>query len=276
MAISDDGFLSEEAQAEAAKVVTKYKQAFLHLKDVNAKAHEFLREAEATADDPKQIFAIAFFARALCGFQALKVLSEQGFLSECRVVCRNILEVKFKLGFLEKRDDAVSLFLAEYQRHRISRMENMMAGTIPLSPKLDLPDWENLIKVAKERLLNDDGTQKKLPGIKVIAEEAGFISDYLGFYSLLSEAIHSGAAELDDYVEFNEKNQVIGFRYGPTQEPWLVWIILCAAGNLVDCIQITAQIVNATVSPIHRFLEMKHKDMIGMYHDILLAESKSS
>jgi hypothetical protein len=116
---------------------------------------------------------------------------------------------------LEKRKDAVPLFLAEYQRHRIARLENMRDGNIALGSKLVLPDWNELIEKAKTHLVNEDGTRKRLPNIKAIAEGAGFNSDYLGFYSLLSEAIHSGGAELDDYVAFNEKQRVTGFRYGP-------------------------------------------------------------
>jgi Family of unknown function (DUF5677) len=184
-------------------------------------------------------------------------------------------EVKFKLGFLSKRNDAVSLFLAEYQRHRIRRLQNMRDGNISLSAKLKRPDFDKLIEAAQATLQNEDGTQKKLPNISVIADRAGFASDYLGFYSLLSEAIHSGAAELDDYVAFNENDQFTGFRYGPDEGPWLVWIALCAASHLIDCIQITSQLVDANVSQIHRYLEQKHTEILKLYYDDLVADARA-
>ena len=275
MAIPDDGFLSEEARTQASQTVDRYKQAFHHLKDVNIKAHEFLEQIEVGANDARQVFAVAFFARALSGFQALIMLAERGFLSECRVACRNILEVKFKLGFLERRNDAVPLFLAEYQRHRIKRLKNMRDGNIPLSGNLNIPDWNKLIEKAEAKLSSEDGTQKRLPLIQVIAKEADFESDYLGFYTLLSEAIHTGAAELDDYVEFNEKQEVTGFRYGPGEGHWLVWIVLCAAGHFIECLLISARIIDARVSHIHRFLDSKHKEVLELYYDLLLADAKS-
>src|SRR5258708_129653 len=269
MAISDDGFLSEEARDQASRTVAEYQQAFHHLKNVNIKGHEFLREIAPNADSPIQVFAVAFFARALSGFQALILLAERGFVSECRVTCRNILEVKFKLGFLEAHKDAVPLFLAEYQRHRIARLENMRDGNIALGSKLVLPDLNDVIEKAKAHLVNKDGTQKRLPNIKTIAEEAGFNSDYLGLHSSFSEAIHSSAAELDDYVAFNEKQQVTGFRYGPAGGAWLVWIVLYAASHLIECIQITARLVAAKVSQIHRFLDKRHKEILKLDYSTL-------
>src|SRR5690349_16178542 len=90
MPLEDDGFLSEEAQKHAAKAAAEYRQVFNHLKDANAKAHQFLHEVRFNPEDGKHVFALAFFARGLSAFQALKILAERGFISECRVTCRNL------------------------------------------------------------------------------------------------------------------------------------------------------------------------------------------
>jgi hypothetical protein len=132
MPLEDDGFLSEEAQKHAAKEAAEYRQIFNYLKDVNAKAHQFLREVRSNPEDGKHVFALAFFARALSAFQALKILAELGFISECRVTCRNLFEVKFRLGFLEHKSDAVALFIAEHARFKIKRLRNMRDGKIKL------------------------------------------------------------------------------------------------------------------------------------------------
>ena len=270
MSLEDDGYLSEEAKKQAAEFAAEYKQIFNYLRDVNTKAHQFLREAEVSNDDGRGVFAAAFLARALTAFQALSLLAERGFLSECRVICRNILEVKFRLGFLERKDDAFILFLAEHDRSRIKRLRDMRDGKIRLGDDLKKPDWDALIAKAEANLRNPDGSEKRLPQISKMAEEAGFESDYRGYYRFLSDAIHSGAGELEEYVAFNEEGEVSGFSYGPQKNEWLPWITLCAASALIDCLQISSLILRTNSSNIHRFLEERKKEMMGRYYKLMM------
>ncbi len=276
MPLEDDGFLSEEAQKHAAKAAAEYRQIFNYLKDVNAKAHQFLREVQINNNDGKQVFAMAFFARALSAFQALSILAERGFISECRVTCRNLFEVKFRLGFLEQRSDAVPLFIAEHARFKIKRLRDMRDGNIQLGSDLEKPDWDAALARAETLLLNPDGSKRVMPSIRVVAKESGFESNYLGYYSFLSEATHSGAGELEDYVAFNVSGEVTGFNYGPQAGFWLPWTTLLAASVLIDCLQITDRIIGANANPIHRFLEQKKKEMMDRYYMEIMLGAKAS
>jgi hypothetical protein len=276
MPLEDDGFLSAEAQERAAIEAAKYLQIFNHLKNVNAKAHQFLQEVQFNPKDGKHVFALAFFARGLSAFQALKILAERGFISECRVTCRNLFEVKFRLGFLEHKSDAVTLFLAEHARYKIKRLRDMRDGNIKLGNDLEKPDWDAAIARAKSLRRNPDGSERRLPHICKLAKDAGFESDYLGYYSFLSEASHSGAGELDDYVEYDANGQVTGFNYGPQKGYWLPWITLLSANALIDCLQVTARIVGVQASPIHRFLEQKQKEMVERYHESIMGEAREN
>jgi hypothetical protein len=273
----DDGFLSAEAQKNAAKEAAEYRQIFNYLKDVNAKAHQFLREVQINPKDGKQVFALAFFARALSAFQALSLLAERGFISECRVTCRNLFEVKFRLGFLEHRTDAVALLIAEHARFKIKRLRDMREGNIQLGSNREKPDWDAAIAKHETLLRNPDGSERTMPSIRTIANDSGFESDYLGYYTFLSEATHSGAGELEDYVEFNDKSgEVTGFKYGPQTGFWLPWTTLLAASVLIDCLPITDRIVGAQASPIQRFLEQKEKEMLQRYHNLMMLDARES
>jgi hypothetical protein len=269
MSIKDDGFLSEEALQIGADLRAEYKQIFNYLKDVNAKAHQFLQEVAIDNQDGKAVFAVAFFARALTAFQALIALAERGFLSECRVICRNLFEIKFRLGFLENGKDALVLFIAEHNRFKVKRLKAMRDGKIKLGNDLKQPNWDELITKTDATLKNPDGSDRRLPHVEKMAKEAGFESDYLGYYSFLSEAIHSGAGELEEYVSFGEKEEVIGFKYGPESGEWLAWITLCAASELIACLHITARIVETKISPIHRFLEQRKEEMLKRYYKLM-------
>src|SRR5258708_26609605 len=189
MPLEDDGFLSEEAQKHAAKEAAEYRQIFNYLKDVNAKAHQFLREVCINNVDGKHVFALAVVARGLSAFQALKILAERGFISECRVTCRNLFEVKFRLGFLEHKSDAGALFIAEHARFKIKRLRDMRDGNIKLGTDLAKPDWESAIARSGSLRRNPDGSERRLPHICKIAKSAGFESDYLGYYSFFMKNI---------------------------------------------------------------------------------------
>ncbi len=276
MPLEDDGFLSEEAQKHAAKEAAEYRQIFNYLKDVNAKAHQFLREVCINNVDGKHVFALAFFARGLSAFQALKILAERGFISECRVTCRNLFEVKFRLGFLEHKSDAVALFIAERARFKIKRLRNMRDGNIKLGSDLEKPNWDAAIARAEALLSYPDGSERTMPRISTIAKDSGFESDYLGYYTFLSEATHSGAGELEDYVAFNNNGEVTGFNYGPPAGYWLPWITLLSAKVLIDCLQATDRIVGVRASPIQRFLEQKQAEMVQRYHKSIMLDARES
>jgi Family of unknown function (DUF5677) len=277
MPLEDDGFLSEEAQEHAAKEAAEYRQIFNYLKDVNAKAHQFLHEVRSDPEDGKHVFALAFFARALSAFQALRVLAERGFITECRVTCRNLFEVKFRLGFLEHKSDAVAILVAEHARLKIKRLRDMRDGNVQLGSNLEKPDWNAAIAKHETLLRNPDGSERTMPSIRALAKVSGFESDYVGYYSFLSEATHSGAGELEDYVEFDDKSgEVTGFNYGPQAGIWLPWTTLLAASVLIDCLAITNRIVGARASPIQRFLEQKEEEMLQRYHELMMLGARGN
>jgi hypothetical protein len=242
--VPDNGFFSDQAYTVAAKIKTDYKQLFFYLAEANEQAHKYLAKLEVN-QDLKELVAAALLARVLTAYQSLIILVERGFASEAKAVCRNILEAKFKLGFLAEEHKAAEMMLAKYEAERIKRLEKYKAGKLPVHKDAVNPDWQKLIDAAKARQENLIGPKgEKLPHISKIAEESGFSSDYSGPYGFFSDATHSGVGELDAYLEFNDENSAAtNFRYGPSSGPWIPWCTLIATGYLIDCIEITATIL---------------------------------
>jgi Family of unknown function (DUF5677) len=152
----------------------------------------------------------------------------------------------------------------------------MRDGKIKLGSDLEKPALDAAIARAETLLRNPDGSERRLPHICKIAKDAGFESDYLGYYSFLSEATHSGAGELDDYVEFNDNGQVTGFNYGPQKGYWLPWITLLSAKVLIDCLQTTDRIAGVQASPIQRFLEQRQEEMVQRYHKSIMLDARGN
>ena len=156
----------------------------------------------------------------------------------------------------------------------------MKKGTLPVHKDLVDQDWDKLIAEAQARRKNLATTKSKLPTIYEIAKKCGGEVDYFGPYSYFSDATHSGAGELDIYVEFNVDNTAaISFRYGPNDGPWIPWCTLIATGYLRDCIKITSVIFGITKDRLFvawfKARCKRHEEMLDRYRDQLSADFKA-
>jgi Family of unknown function (DUF5677) len=151
--IRHNGFFSDQASSIATKIKTEYKQLFFYLAEANEQAHKYLAKLEVN-QDLKELVAAALLARVLTAYQSLIILTERGFASEAKAVCRNILEARFKLGFLVEEPKAAEMMLAKYGAERIKRLEKYKEGKLPVHKDAGNPDWQKLIDAAKARQEN--------------------------------------------------------------------------------------------------------------------------
>src|SRR5689334_11514225 len=96
--ISEEGFLSDEAERWRQENVTRNGRFYDHFRRVNAFCHRYLAEQALSNQDGTHVFSTSLFARSLTIFQAMVTLSERGFSSEVLACDRMILEIGFKLG----------------------------------------------------------------------------------------------------------------------------------------------------------------------------------
>jgi hypothetical protein len=278
---SDNGFFSDEAKAINAGIRTKYKQLFFYLAEANEQAHKYLGKLEVNSEDLKGLVAAALLSRTLTAYQGLILLAERGFASEVRVICRSILEAKFKLGFLVEEPEAPKMMLAKYEGDRIKRLQKYKAKELPVHKEAADHDWDKLITEGRARQKDLIGPKGGLPHISKIAERCGFQHDYFGPYAYFSDATHSGAAELEIYLEFNdERTAATSFRYGPDDGAWIPWCCLLVTGYLRDCIEISAIIFGANKDRrFHSWFKSRckrHKEMLDRYRDQLSADFKAA
>jgi hypothetical protein len=183
--------------------------------------------------------------RALTAYQALILLAKRGFASESRATCRNVIEAKFRLAYILNKPDAEVLLIAKSEASRAKRLKAQQSGRLRTLKGLSVSDLEALIREAEANQKDSTGKKLKFPQIEKLAEDCGLEQEYLGPYSILSEATHSGVVELESYLKLNaEKNMVVQYLYGPQDGDWVGLVTLLGSGALLDCMEISARVFN--------------------------------
>jgi hypothetical protein len=242
--ISFNGFFSDQANEISEEIKKEHRQLFHYLAEVNEKAHQYRGLWRIKSRDLKRLFAAALFNRALTAYQAMILLIQKGFASEARATCRNILEVKFKLAYLCNEPEAAVRLIAAGEKRRAQRLGDMKLGKLPVVKALENQDWDAVIAKAEAHLKDEKGVERKLPSLRKIAEKCGLEHDYLGFYSLFSEATHSGHIEINSYLKFNpEGTRVETLLYGLEDGDWVELVALQGAGFMIDCMEYSAHVL---------------------------------
>ena len=275
--ISDNGFFSEEAIQKSEAIRREHRQLFFYLAEVNEQAHRYPGLLKVESNNFKQVFTVALFARALTAYQGLIMLAQRSFASEARATCRNILEAKFKLAYLLKEPEAALLLIAKGEKERAKRLRSMQAGDLPVPPELANEDWDSRIKSAEKHLKDAKGKKRKILSTKDIAYRCGLKVDYIGYYSVCSEAAHAGHIELETYLKFNaDTTAVEAFVYGPEDGGWIDWITLQGAGYLLDCMEISASIFGVRSTRdfqlLFKRILRRNNEMMQRYRDLFIVE----
>src|SRR5262249_7370150 len=122
---------------------------------------------------------------------------------------------------------------------------NMKKGEIPVAESLKNQDWDAVIAKAEAPLKDPRVVKKQLPKTtRQIAEKSGLIQDFLGWYSYLSEAAHSGHIEINSYLEFSpDGTRVETVLYGLEDGNWVELVALQGAAFMIDCMEYSGQII---------------------------------
>jgi Family of unknown function (DUF5677) len=266
--ISFIGFFSDQALEISKAIQHEQKQLFFYLSEVNEKSHQYRGLWQVNSTDLKQLFAAALFQRALTSYQALILLIQKGFASEARATCRNILEAKFRLAYLCNEPEAAVLLIALGEKRRAARLRDMKEGALPVAESLKNRDWNSVIAKAEAPLKDPRVVKKQLPRTaKQIAGRSGLMQDYLGWYSYLSEATHSGHIEINSYLEFNRDGTgVKTVLYGLEDGNWVDLVALQGAAFMIDCMEYSGHILRLRSQ---RLFDSLLKSLLKRNNDIM-------
>jgi Family of unknown function (DUF5677) len=268
----EEGFFSDEAEQVRKQIFGHDKQLFNFHKDLTLLVHQFRRGLEVVPDNGKLVIAAALLARAIAAYEAMVFLAMRGFGSETRVSCRSIMEAMFKLAYLLVKPESLTLIIGESERNRRNRLQRMKDGKAPVLEEY-FGDIDALIAAA-------EANAAKWPRATDIAEQTSLQEHYYGPYNLLSESVHAGARELENYLEFDSNQKVVGYRYDPErpEDGILAEITIQGAGYLLTCVECVTWIFEfdnvSDALNLRKRMEDRFKGMVERYRDIGVVSSR--
>jgi Family of unknown function (DUF5677) len=184
------------------------------------------------------------------------------------------MEAMFKLAYLLVKPESLILIIGESERNRRNRLQRMKDGRAPVLEEY-VGNIDTLIAAA-------EANAAKWPHTGEIAKQTGLEEHYYGPYNLLSESVHAGARELENYLEFDSNQKVVGYRYYPerAEDGILAEITIQGAGYLLTCVECVTWIFEfdnvSDALNLRQRMEDRFKGMVDRYRDIGVVSSRLS
>lgn len=223
MPIDENGFLGKDALTLAAQIRERNKSLFEFCLDVNGFAQKLKYELVVHNLDPQEFFAAAFFIRVLESAQAAIVLVERGFELEASTILRSAFDslIYLKCSVEDEQFAYDYMHYAEIKkRDDLKNIQNF---------KIYEEDKRFGNEVGVKKMISDIEEQFKKNGIKIgefknkfhrkeLAKKANMSGLYASFYSVTSDAAHTGMSALRKHLKTDKDGKIIKILHGPSDE----------------------------------------------------------
>ncbi|MBN1008195.1 DUF5677 domain-containing protein [Amphritea pacifica] len=167
-----------------------------------------LDNLEIDREDGLQVLSSILFRRVIFGAKAVYLLVRNKLYTEARIQRRGQLEALFSLGALYRSPDILQDFVNKDVHRRIKFYQNIKKTSKKFRGYHlgDMPDSE--IDKEIEELNSKKGPHLSL---ETLSQKAGLHDLFLSDYSMLSEAAHHAAKDLERHVEVDKEGNITGF-----------------------------------------------------------------
>ncbi|MEL7894457.1 DUF5677 domain-containing protein [Vreelandella neptunia] len=167
-----------------------------------------LDNLEIDPGDGVKVLSSVLFRRLVLGAEAVHILVKNQLYTEARIQRRGQLEALFSLGALYRQPDILCDFINKDSHRRIKLYQNLKKTSKRFRSHhlndLSDSDIEKEIKVLK-------GQKGPHLSLETLSQKAGLHDLFLSDYSMLSEAAHHTAKDLERHIEVDEKGSIVGF-----------------------------------------------------------------
>jgi hypothetical protein len=211
-ALDEDGFLGGRIEAWIREHRASHKDLLTLAETLNRESHAFLHGRAVRISDTRRLTSIVLFARMMELYQAVLLVVDRGSRSGARVLFRAFLEAFFHFAAIHKDSAYLDEYLDQFENERKSLINRIRNTDDPALEDLRRPIDGTLVA----EIQNIDIRRVK---IEEVARRGGCHNIYVTAYALLSRSVHSSAGDLEAHLALdNERENIVGFRYGPTDE----------------------------------------------------------
>jgi hypothetical protein len=210
--LSEEGFLSPEISEWIKRHRVAHQRWFALAGDLNRVAMRVIPRVTVPPGDNNIFLAVLLFLRGLSSFQGALLLSERGMTQDARTLARSCFESVFLMGALV-RDKGVPNRIVGDDFARRAKIANALLK-LPTGSGLDTTHIDKLSRfISSFEELDICAGQISIADA---ARSAGLIDVYDTYYRGLSnDAAHPSVTALNRYVEGDERDEIIGLRWGP-------------------------------------------------------------
>lgn len=227
--IIKNGFLAREITQQVGEFNLKYKDLFTIAYEQNVMCQEFKFKAKAKKDQPKKIYLLASFLRALDLYASIIILLERGLYKDSAILLRTLFEVTVYM----KKTVTDENFI------RLSHEANILIKSKMLQEVLNCSDLAFKESFSEEFLNEARKAIKDALGEKTIKDlrklnleqlakdpSVNLEKEYIQIYRVFSSETHGGYNSIHDYLNFDENGSIKEFQVEHPQKIGLNVLIL--------------------------------------------------
>lgn len=228
MAFRDQGFLDETIDGWMQKIYDDNKDIFDVCFGINELLMEVQLELKDAVTDVRQLLIACLFIRATSSYQAALLLLRRGMLKDGGILIRVLMDTVFRMKAIEVDAGVVTKYIKEDDVIRMKLMNKYASLSNDAKDEHKTRHLAGLLKALK-RTIEDEGSE----GLKSewFAQKAGLRDDYNSMYSLLSNDVHATVKSIDDLVDRDADDNILGFKVGPGDAKRPLMLVLALAGK---------------------------------------------
>lgn len=216
MTINDHGFLGKDIENYKKEIVQKWDELFNFYKEINQFLNKLRPNLRPSKSDKQKVAIVTLFNRAIETFQSIYILCSHGLINDAESLNRVLFEAVVSLLYCAEGEDSYKRYIATGLRNKIKSINIIKNNPRAYSKEVFKENLLNSKKSELETILKELGEPPPI-SIDVMARKTGMGDIYDSFFVVASETIHTSLRVLEDYIVFDEKEN-IKVMWGPRIE----------------------------------------------------------
>jgi len=213
MSLDEQGFLSPDIAQHRDNFRSTYAKHFEVVENAIKCCHSTKYTLNVHNRDGQEVFAAGLLLKLMADVEATVLLLERGMASSARSLLRVALECSVNLANICESPEFLKTFILIAERERLRLIKGIRQSHSPDFDEFKKTIADDLVKEIQERL---EGQQD--PNTRELFKNVGMDEMYNTQYRLYSADTHSNPPSVEPMFDYDERNQIKGFKWGPAAD----------------------------------------------------------